>query len=277
MAFKRKHFLILCRFMSAENNGQMNFMQHLEELRWRLVRCAIAILIFASVIWWYQGWVMDTLFMSMKDADFVTFRMMCKYFNICVGDIPIKMQSNTMVGQFSYALWMSILGGFVLAFPYIFYQLWSFVKPGLKAKEVKAVKGMVFYVSILFSLGILFGYFIVAPLSVQFFGSYQISKDIVNFFTINNYLSTILSTVLYSGLFFLLPVILYILTKLGVITSAFLRKYRKHAIIVVLALAAVITPPDVVSQIIVAIPIILLYELGIFVAARAERELEAKN
>jgi len=250
----------------------MNFFDHLEELRWRLVRSAVAVVVIAVVIWIYQEWIMNNIFMNMAKPDFISFQLLCKYLHVCIEEIPVQMHSNTMGGQFAYSMWMSFLGGVVVAFPYIFYQLWSFVKPGLKQTEIKAVRGIVFYVSLLFFLGILFGYFIVAPLSVQFFGSYQISKQIANFFTISSYMSTILSTVFYSGLFFLLPILMYILAKIGIITAAFLRKYRKHAIVGVLILAAVITPPDLISQVIVSIPILLLYEIGIWVAARGERE-----
>jgi len=254
-----------------ENTGTMSFLQHLEELRWRLVRCAIVILIIALVIWYYQEEVMVNLFLSMKDKNFITFKLFCKYLGVCVEEIPVKMQSMTVSGQFTYALMMSFLGGLVVSFPYIFYQLWSFVKPGLKFKEKKMVRGLVFYVSLLFFTGILFGYFIVAPLSVQFFGSYQISDQIENNFTIGSYMSTILSTIFYSGLFFLLPIISYLLTKIGLIDVAFLVKYRKHSIVGILILAAIITPPDIASQIIVSIPIIILYEIGIIVSKRGER------
>jgi sec-independent protein translocase protein TatC len=191
---------------------------------------------------------------------------------MCIDEIPVNFQSTTVGGQFSYALWMSILGGFVVGFPYVFYQLWSFVKPGLKEKEKEMVKGIVFYVSLLFFLGILFGYFVVAPMSVQFFGTYNISPEIQNNFTISSYMSTILSTVLYSGLFFLLPVVAYIMGKIGLISSGFLKKYRKHAIVGVLILSAIITPPDMVSQIIVSIPILALYEIGILVVKQVERK-----
>lgn len=245
----------------------MSFLDHLEELRWRLVRISIAIVLVSIVIWSFQSWIMDNLFLSMKSPDFPSFRALCYLFDICIEDIPVKMQSTTMAGQFSYALMMSIMGGVILSFPFIFYQLWSFVKPGLKQKEKTVVKGLVFYVSLLFFLGILFGYYIVAPITVQFFGSYQISANIENIFTINSFMSTILSTVFYSGVLFLLPIVVYIFTKLGLITPDFLRKYRKHAIIVVLILAAVITPPDLISQVIVSIPIVLLYEIGILVSA----------
>ena len=254
-----------------ENDKQMSFLNHLEELRWRLVRIAIAIVTVSTVLWFYQEWIMDNLFLSMKDPTFITFQFMCDHFGVCVEAIPLKMQSMTVSGQFSYALMTSIMGGIVLAFPFIFYQIWRFVKPGLKKNEQTVAKGIVFYVSLLFFTGIAFGYFIVAPLCVQFFGSYQISDKIENIFTINSYMSTILSTVFYSGLLFLLPVVSYLFTKLGVITPEFLRKYRKHAIVGILVLSAIITPPDLISQVIVGIPIVLLYEIGILVAARVEK------
>ncbi|MEJ6583126.1 MAG: twin-arginine translocase subunit TatC [Crocinitomicaceae bacterium] len=253
-----------------ENDQQMSFLNHLEELRWRLVRIAIAIVTVSTVLWFYQEWIMDNLFLSMKDPTFITFQFMCDHFGVCVEAIPLKMQSMTVSGQFSYALMTSIMGGIVLAFPFIFYQIWRFVKPGLKKNEQTVTKGIVFYVSLLFFIGIAFGYFIVAPLCVQFFGSYQISAKIENIFTINSYMSTIISTVFYSGLLFLLPVVSYLFTKLGVITPEFLRKYRKHAIVGILVLSAIITPPDLISQVIVGIPIVLLYEIGILVAARVE-------
>jgi sec-independent protein translocase protein TatC len=253
------------------DNKQMSFLDHLEELRWRLMRSAIAVIIFAIVIWIYQKEIMENIFLIMVDPNFVTFRLLCEYLNVCIDKIPVNFQSMTLSGQFSYALMMSIMGGAVLAFPYIFYQLWSFVKPGLKFKERKMAKGIVFYVSILFFTGILFGYFVVAPLSVQFFGAFQITDKIRNDFTISSYMSTILSTVFYTGLFFLLPVVTYLLVKIGLFTPEFLVKYRKHAVVVILILAAIITPPDVISQVIVTIPIYLLFEISVLVAKRVAK------
>jgi sec-independent protein translocase protein TatC len=249
----------------------MSFLDHLEELRWRLMRSAVAVIIFAIVIWIYQKEIMESVFLIMVDPNFVTFRLLCEYLNVCIDKIPVNFQSMTLSGQFSYALMMSIMGGVVLAFPYIFYQLWSFVKPGLKFKERKMAKGIVFYVSILFFTGILFGYFVVAPLSVQFFGAFQITDKIRNDFTISSYMSTILSTVFYTGLFFLLPVVTYLLVKIGLFTPEFLVKYRKHAVVVILILAAIITPPDVISQVIVTIPIYLLFEISVLVAKRVAK------
>lgn len=246
----------------------MSFLEHLEELRWRLVRASIAVLAIGIVIWFYQEWIMNHVFMSMKKKDFFSFRMMCEWFGTCVEDIPVQLQSMTVSGQFGYALMMSFMGGLVLGFPFIFYQIWAFLKPGLKFQEKKMARGIVFYVSVLFFLGILFGYFVVAPLSIQFFGSYQISSEIRNDFTISSYMSMILSTVFYSGLFFLLPVIIYLMTKIGLLSPGFLIKYRKHSIVAILILSAIITPPDIISQVIVSIPIFFLYEIGIVISKR---------
>jgi sec-independent protein translocase protein TatC len=261
--------------MAEETN--MSFLQHLEELRWRLVRSAIAVIIFGTVIWFYQEKIMNEIFLKMVNKDFITFKLLCKFFGVCVGDIPVKMQSMTVSGQFSYALMLSIMGGAVMAFPYIFYQIWSFVKPGLKFTEKKMARGIVFYVSFLFFLGIAFGYFVVAPLSIQFFGTFTMSSQIENIFTINSYMSTVISTVFYTGLFFLLPIVSYFLTKIGLFDATFLITYRKHAIVAILVLAAIITPPDVLSQVIVSIPILILYEVGIYVAKRVEKNQRNEN
>lgn len=259
-------------FVAAmEEEKRMSFLEHLEELRWRLVKSAGAIVVFATALWFVKDWVIENLFFSMGKSDFITFQLTCKFLGVCLDDVPVSFQSVTMTGQFSYALMTCILGGIVLAFPFLFYQIWAFVKPGLKKNEQTVASGIVFYVSLLFFLGICFGYFIVAPLCVQFFGSFKVTAAVENKFTLQSYMSTVLSTVFYSGLLFLLPVISYLLTKLGVMSSQFLKKYRKHAIIGILILAALITPPDLISQVIVGIPILLLYEIGIFVSRRVEK------
>ena len=164
------------------------------------------------------------------------------------------------------------MGGFVVAFPFIFYQFWGFVKPGLRQNEKSVAKGIILYVSLLFFTGIAFGYYVVAPLCIQFFGGFMISEEIENIFTVNSYMSMVLSTIFYSGLLFLLPVLSYLLTKIGILGPDFLKKYRKHAIIGILILSAFITPPDLISQVIVGIPILILYEVGIFVSKRVEKQ-----
>lgn len=259
-----------CAAMSEEK--RMSFLEHLEELRWRLVRSAIAIILVAIVLWIYQDWILRELFLSMRFKSFFTFDVMCRYLGVCVENVPVAMQSTTVTGQFSYALMMSIMGGFVVAFPFVFYQFWGFIKPGLRQNEKSVAKGIIFYVTMLFFLGIAFGYFIVAPLCIQFFGGYKITAEVSNIFTINSYMSMVLSTVFYSGLLFLLPVLSYLLTKIGILGPEFLKKYRKHAVIAILILSAFITPPDLISQVIVGIPILILYEIGILVSKRVEKQ-----
>lgn len=258
--------------MSEENENSMPFLDHLEELRWRLVKSVIAILIFSVVIFYFTEWIMDNIFLALAKPEFPIFKFFCWSFGICTEEISITFQSVQMSGQFTTNLMMAIIGGVIIAFPYVFYQLWSFIKPGLKQNELNTVRGIVFFVSILFFIGILFGYYVVAPLSVQFLGNWQMTEEIKNNITINSYLITVISTVFFTGLFFLLPVVIMIFSQLGLVTPAFLKKYRKHAFVIVLIIAAVITPPDLFTQIVVAIPILLLYELGIMISKRIENK-----
>lgn len=250
----------------------MPFLDHLEELRWRLVKSVIAILIFSVVIFYFTEWIMDNIFLALAKPEFPIFKFFCWSFGICTEEISITFQSVQMSGQFTTNLMMAIIGGVIIAFPYVFYQLWSFIKPGLKQNELNTVRGIVFFVSILFFIGILFGYYVVAPLSVQFLGNWQMTEEIKNNITINSYLITVISTVFFTGLFFLLPVVIMIFSQLGLVTPAFLKKYRKHAFVIVLIIAAVITPPDLFTQIVVAIPILLLYEMGIMISKRIENK-----
>jgi sec-independent protein translocase protein TatC len=256
----------------AEKDKNMPFLSHLEELRWRLVRSSAAILIFAILIFIYTEWIVDTIFLSLASESSPIFRFFCWAFNMCDNKITISFQNVDMTAQFSINLMLAIVGGIVMAFPYIFYQIWGFVKPGLKQNEMKAVRGIVWFVSFLFFVGIAFGYYVIAPLTVQFFGNWKMSQDIDNVITIGSYLKTIISTIFFTGLLFLLPVVIYIFSKLGVITPAWLRKYRKHSFVAILILAAVITPPDVWTQVIVSVPIILLYELGIVLSKAVEKK-----
>lgn len=249
----------------------MSFLDHLEELRWRIVKSVIAILVFAIAMWFVKEWVINNVFIAMTKTDFISFQAMCRWFNICIGDIPVNFQSTKVGAQFTYALWMCFVGGFIIAFPYVFHQIWGFIKPGLKENERQMVSGITFYVTILFLLGVVFGYLVVAPLCIQFFGYFMISPEFKNIWMIGSFMSLIISSVIFTGLLFLLPVVIYILSKIGIITPGFLRKYRKHSIVGVLILSAIITPPDFISQVIVSIPIIILYEVGIIISARVEK------
>ena len=256
----------------AEEEENMSFLGHLEELRWRLVKMVIAILIFAIVIFVYTEWITQNIFLNLANPEFPIFQFFCWTVGLCAEEIRIDWQSVEMMGQFGTNLMMAIVGGVVLSFPWIFHQIWGFVKPGLKEKEIKSVKGITFFVSVLFFIGISFGYFVIAPLTVQFFGNWQMAESIENNITINSYLKTIVSTVFFTGLLFLLPVVIMIFARLGIISAAWLRKYRKHSFIAVLIVAAVITPPDLFTQIIVSIPIVILYECGIIIAKRIEKK-----
>lgn len=269
-----------CRSMSEldddyiKQGDQMSFLGHLEELRWRLVRSAVAIVVVAVVIFIFTEPIVKNVFMQMMEPEFPTYRFLCRLGQLiglgdgmCIDTIQISsIQSLEVTGQFNTNMYMALIGGVIVAFPFIFWQLWGFVKPALKERELKVSKGVIFWASLLFFLGIGFGYFLISPLCVQFFGNYKILENVENNFKINSYLSMITTTTFLSGLFFELPVVIYICTKLGIVSPELLKKYRRHAIVIVLIMSALITPPDVISQIMVAIPIMLLYESGIYVS-----------
>ncbi|MEX2485509.1 MAG: twin-arginine translocase subunit TatC, partial [Brumimicrobium sp.] len=211
------------------------------------------------------------LFLAMTKTDFVSFRFMCEYLGICIDEIPIRFQSNKVGSQFTYALLLSLVGGFIASFPFVFYQLWGFVKPGLRANEKNVVRGITWFVTLLFLTGVVFGYLVVAPLCIQFFGYFSMAPEFENIWMIGSFMSLIISSVVFTGLLFLLPVVIYILSKIGIVTPEFLRKYRKHSIVGVLILSALITPPDFISQIVVSVPIIILYEISILISVRVDR------
>ena len=208
-----------------------------------------------------------------KQIDFVTYQFFCDVSKaigtgeaFCIKEMPFRIQSRTMSGQFSAHLWTSITAGFIVGFPYILYEFWRFVSPGLLKNERKNARGFIFIASFLFFLGVFFGYYVVTPLSINFLGNYQVSNQIFNDFDLSSYISLLRASVLSSGLIFELPILIFFLTKIGLVTPNFLRKNRKYSLVIVLSLAAIITPPDIASQIIVTIPIIVLYELSIFIS-----------
>jgi sec-independent protein translocase protein TatC len=218
--------------------------------------------------------------------DFPTYKFFCSiatYFgfesDFCAEALPFTIQSRTMAGQFSADIWTSIWAGFIVAFPYVLYEVWRFISPGLYEKERKNSRGFIFIASFLFFLGVLFGYYVVAPLSINFLGTYSVSDMVTNEFDIGSYIATLRSSVIACGIIFELPIIIYFLTKVGLVTPEILKKYRKIALVVVLILSAIITPPDVASQIVVAIPILVLYQLSIYISGfvlRKEAKKEAK-
>jgi sec-independent protein translocase protein TatC len=246
----------------------MPFVDHLEELRWHLIRAVIALLIFTVAAFTQMDWIFREVLFAPSRPDFWTFEMLCKHFNYCVGEPNFTLQSRTMTGQFSMHITAAFIMGFVLSFPYIFWEIWRFVKPGLKLKEQQNSMNAVLAVSFLFFLGVVFGYYMVLPITIQFLANYQISPDIVNQFDITSYISMVCFMVLGCGLMFELPVLIYILSKMDMMTPKFMRTYRRHAIVVILFISAVITPsPDMLSQLLIGLPLVLLYEISIFISA----------
>ncbi|MGB5822358.1 MAG: twin-arginine translocase subunit TatC [Saonia sp.] len=268
--------------MGKEAN-EMSFLDHLEELRWHLIRSTLAIVIIGSGAFLMRGFVFDTVIFGPSNMSFPTYRFFCDIatsigFNsaFCADELPFTLQSRTMTGQFSAHIWTSIWAGFIVGFPYVLYELWKFISPGLYEKERKNSKGFIFIASMLFFLGVLFGYYVVAPLSINFLGTYQVSEVVLNEFDIGSYISTVRASVIACGIIFELPIIIFFLTKVGLVTPEILRKYRKIALVIVLILSAVITPPDVASQIVVSIPVLVLYQISIYISKVVLRR-EAKK
>ena len=257
----------------ADDSNEMSFLDHLEELRWHLIRSTLAILIIATTAFIAKDFIFDTILFGPKKIDFFTYSLFCELSqslgqgnSFCIDEMPFRIQSRTMSGQFSAHLWTSVTAGFIIAFPYILFEFWKFISPGLNINERKNARGFIFIASLLFFLGILFGYYIVVPLSINFLGNYTVSTEVFNDFDLSSYISLLKSSVLASGLIFELPILIYFLTKIGLVTPQFLKTNRKFAIVLVLILSAVITPPDIASQVIVTIPILVLYEVSLFIS-----------
>lgn len=272
---------------STTSPDEMSFLDHLEELRWHLIRSTLAVVIIGIVAFVFSRFIFDVIIFGPSQMDFPTYQFFCRaatYIGIesdfCKDQLPFTIQSRTMSGQFSADIWTAIWAGIIIGFPYILYELWKFISPGLYEKERKHSKGFILIASVLFFLGVLFGYYVVAPLSINFLGTYQVSERVLNEFDLDSYIGTVRSAVLACGVLFELPIIIYFLTKVGLVTPEIMRKYRKIALVIVLILSAVITPPDVASQIIVAIPVLILYQVSIYISARvlkSEARREAKR
>jgi sec-independent protein translocase protein TatC len=260
--------------MNVDDEKEMSFLDHLEELRWHVVRSVVAIMVFMIAAFVLTPWIFQNIIFAPAHVEFITFKWLCQlgHFTgsvdaLCVKDIPFKVQSRYMTGQFTMQFMSAFVIGLIIAFPYVVWELWSFVRPGLHKRERNGSKGAVAAVSFLFALGISFGYFILCPLMVWVFSSYSISPEITNEFDITSYVQTIVALTFGSGLLFQLPVVVFFLAKIGILTPQFMRTYRKHAVIVILIVAAIITPPDPLSQTIISIPLYLLYEISIFICA----------
>jgi len=271
----------------GEAKTEMSLLGHVEALRAHLWRAAIAIFAGAIIAFLFTKMLFDNLIFGPYREDFITRRIFCRLAtqfdieNLCLSGVKIEVfQEITMSGQFIWHIWAALIFGFILAFPYVVWEIWRFIRPALMEKEVKSVRGITIYISLLFFIGVFFGYFLLAPITVNFLGNYSISAFIEKRPTFNSYISTILNLTLGTGLVFQLPIFMYFLAKLGVVSAQFLKTYRRHAYVIILILSAIVTPPDIASQILIFFPLMFLYEVSIWVTRRVERnriKAEASN
>jgi sec-independent protein translocase protein TatC len=271
----------------GSEKSEMTFIDHLEELRTHIIRSVVAILLMAILIFVYHDWVYDNVVSGPINPNFISYRVLCQFSHwahmgdaMCMPPVKVQLISNTFGGQFLGSISMSLVGGIILAFPFIFWEFWRFVKPALKAKEVSNTRFVIFWVSFFFFIGAAFGYFLLGPFTFNFLAGFQLGSKgtIVTLPTTADYIDNLTNIILGCGLAFELPVLAFILTKIGLITPQFLRKTRKYAVIVILIVAAFITPsPDWMSQMIVFIPLWALYELSILVSARVKKEQALKD
>ena len=266
-----------------EEEEGMSFLDHLEALRWHLLRSVAAILIFTVLAFLAKSIVFGQIILGPSKIDFFTYRILCQIGNslgitaLCIDELPFTIQSRQMTGQFSMHMTSSFVVGFIAAFPYVFWEVWRFISPGLYDQEKNAARGAVFFVSLLFLLGAAFGYYVLSPLSINFLSNYQLDPSITNEFDITSYVTTLTMLVLASAIMFQLPVVVYFLSMSGLVTSKMLKAYRRHSIVVILVVSAIITPPDVISQLLIAMPILVLYEIGISIAKRLEKKRALKE
>ena len=259
--------------MSKDRNN-MSFLDHLGELRWHLVRSSIAIFFFAVVAFLSKEVIFDVIIFGPKQMDFPTYTFFCwlsSYVGgnvFCFDEMPFELLNMRMSGQFQMHLWVSLVAGVIIAFPYVFWEIWRFIQPGLHECERKNSRGVILFTTVLFLLGVLFGYYVIVPLSVQFLGTYTVSSEIFNRIDLTSYISMVSSVTLATGILFQLPIAVYFLSKLGVVTPDLLKTYRRHAIVGILLLSAIITPPDIASQILVTFPVLILYQVSIGVSRR---------
>jgi sec-independent protein translocase protein TatC len=254
-------------------------LEHLDVLRAHLFRSAVAVTIGACVVGVYHNFIVKRILMGPTHEDFPTYGFLCKVSEklnlgtkLCLNQINVKMQSTAVAGQFGVFFNIILIGGFIIAFPYVFWQFWKFAKPALTTKELKNTRGVIFWVSLLFFTGVLFGYFVIAPYTIHFFANFSIDDNIQNIWTIGSYFSTIVPLILGAGLAFQLPLVIYFLARVGVVSAAYLRRMRKYAILIMIIVSGAITPPDMLSQIICSIPLIILYEISILLCVKVEKK-----
>ena len=260
--------------------AEMSFLDHLEELRWHIIRSAVAVLVFAIVAFVMKQFIFDSVILRPRMPEFWTNRMLAKLgemvgtTSLNINQQPLHLIAIKMSDQFMMHIMISLIAGLILAFPFIISEFWRFIKPALYEKEKQHATGAVFYTSVLFMMGVLFGYYLIVPLSIEFLGTYSVSADVTNQINTRSYISTVTSISLAGGVVFLLPIFSYFLSKVGILTPQFMKTYRKHAYVVMLLVSAIITPPDIFSQIMVCIPLVVLYEVGIVISRRVVKKRE---
>jgi sec-independent protein translocase protein TatC len=255
--------------------AEMNFMDHVEDLRWHIIRSGVVIIIGAIAVFCKVEWIFDHIILGPAHNDFVSYKWFCAlgrflhYDAFCLGDIKMKFQNTAVTGQFMMSLSVSMMLGFIITFPYVLWELWRFVKPALKPSEIRMANGIVFWCSLLFFTGVLFSYFIVVPYTINFFGNYQLSPMFQNIITIDNYYDTLSNVVLAIGVVFELPILVFFLSRIGILTPEFLRAKRRYAIVILFILSEIITPPDLFSCLLVFIPLYILFEISVHISGRA--------
>ena len=270
------------RKKEAVEEKEMSFWDHLDALRSHLFRSIAAILVLAIVAFINKDFVFDNIILAPKDSGFFTNRMLCKLADLvsvdalCIGNLNLVLQNINMSGQFMTHMYISIFAGLIGALPYVLWELWRFILPALQPNEKTYSKGAVVVSSLLFALGFLFAYYLIVPLTINFFGGYHVSDSVANQISLSSYISTVVSVTFGVGIIFELPILIYFLTKVGVVTPAFLKKNRKTMLVIVLVASAIITPPDIFSQILVCIPLMGLYELSISISKRVYKKQQAE-
>jgi sec-independent protein translocase protein TatC len=269
--------------LNRNQHAEMTFVDHLEALRWHVMRIILSILIFSIIAFFNIEWIFEHIILAPTHSNFLSYQALCWLGQklhvpaLCMKDVKISFQANELSTQFMMSFTSSFVFGFIAASPYIFWEIWRFIKPALSPYELKQSRGVIFWVSALFFFGVAFGYFLLAPYTVNFFASYQLSPQFQNIFKIDDYLDNIISLTIGTGLVFQLPVMVFFFSKVGILTPAIMRNIRKYAVVIILFTAAIITPPDMFSMIIVAIPLILLYEISIYISGIVDKDRKKKE
>lgn len=252
----------------------MSFVEHLEALRWHLFRCIVAIFAGAILALWKISFIFDKIILGPTYSDFISYRLLCKlgnYLNtesLCIDGVPLEFQNTQLYGQFYISITTAAFFGLIISFPYIIWELWKFVKPALKPTEYKYSRSLIFWSSFLFFIGIIFAYYIILPFTLTFFANYTLSDKFQNNIIISNYFSNFTSTILGIGMVFELPILIFFFSKIGLITPKFLQRNRKYAIFLIFVISVLIAPPDLFSMFFIALPLMLLYEVGIVISKR---------